>query len=142
VPRFAAKYGLQTLGVTSFCAMIFSGLVLAMSGTYEIYLIGYAALMAFDGAFSVYIRTVRSQIIPKQHLGKTTGFIGLMNMCSIPMSAAAVTLLSGYFTPFGIFGIIFVLASVLGIGLVWFGRSMFGYTTWLPSVPQLSEPTP
>lgn len=134
VPRFAARFGLSALGVTSFCAMILSGLLLAVSGRYEIYVVGYAALMAFDGAFSVYIRTVRSQVIPQEHLGKTTGLIGLMNMCSIPMSAAAVTLLSAHFSPFGIFGMVFALAAALGIGLVWLGRSAFDYGTWLPSV--------
>lgn len=140
VPGLAKKYGLSMLGVVCFWAMILSGLVLALSGRFEIYVIGYAALMAFDGGFSVYIRTVRSQIIPQEHMGKTTGLIGLMNMCSIPMSAAAVALLSAYFSPFGIFGIIFAIAAVLGIALVWFGRSTFGYRTWLPSAPAALTP--
>lgn len=135
VPGLAKKYGLSRLGVVCFWAMILSGLVLALSGRFEVYVIGYSALMAFDGGFSVYIRTVRSQIIPKEHMGKTTGLIGLMNMCSIPMSAAAVALLSAYFTPFGIFAMIFAIAAILGITLVWFGRSTFGYRTWLPSAP-------
>lgn len=139
VPRFSHRFGISTLGATSFCAMILAGLVLAVSGHYTMYLIGYAALMAFDGAFSVYIRTVRSQIIPQEHLGKTTGLIGLMNMCSIPMSAAAVTMLSSHFSPFGIFGMIFVLASILGVLLVWFGRSLFGYDTWLPTIPAMAK---
>ncbi|KJV26725.1 SetB [Aquitalea magnusonii] len=139
VPRFAQRFGISTLGVTSFCAMILAGLILAVSSHYTMYLLGYAALMAFDGVFSVYIRTVRSQIIPKEHLGKTTGLIGLMNMCSIPLSAAAVTILSAHFSPFGIFGMIFILAAILGVGLVWFGRSFFGYRTWLPTIPAAVE---
>ncbi len=135
LPRFAHRFGISTLGATSFCAMILTGLVLALSRHYTMYLVGYAALMAFDGAFSVYIRTVRSQIIPHEHLGKTTGLIGLMNMCSIPMSAAAVALLSSHLSPFGIFGMIFGIASILGVLLIWLGRSIFGYTTWLPTIP-------
>lgn len=139
VPRFAAKFGLSTLGIIAFCGMIFSGLLLALSGRYEIYLIGYAALMAFDGAFNVYIRTLRSQIIPSEHLGKTTGLIALLNMCSIPMSAVAVTLLSAYFSPIGILGMIFALALTLGIGLILLGRKVFCYNTWLPSLTPLSK---
>lgn len=141
VPSLARKYGLSRLGVVCFWAMIFSGLVLALSGRFEVYVIGYAALMAFDGGFSVYIRTVRSQIIPQEHMGKTTGLIGLMNMCSIPMSAAAVAVLSAYFSPFGIFGMIFGVAAALGMVLVWFGRSTFGYTSWLPGAPAASHAT-
>lgn len=135
VPSIAHKYGLSRLGAVSFCAMIGSGLLLALSSRYQVYLIGYVTLMAFDGAFSVYIRTVRSQIIPQQHMGKTTGLIGLMNMCSIPMSAAAVSVLSAYYSPFGIFGMIFAIAAILGTVLVLFGRNVFGYATWLPSAP-------
>jgi len=134
VPRFAAKFGLSTLGVVSFCAMILSGLLLALSGHFVIYAVGYAALMAFDGAFNVYIRTLRSQIIPKEHMGKTTGFIALLNMFSIPLSGLIVVILSSYFSPTGILGIIFILALTFGIGLIVFGRKVFTYNTWLPSI--------
>ncbi|WP_250465938.1 MULTISPECIES: MFS transporter [unclassified Caballeronia] len=134
VPRIARKLGLPALGISSFCAMILAGLVLALSNQYAVYLVGYSALMACDGAFSVYIRTVRSQIIPKEHLGKTTGVIGLMNMCSIPLSAALVTVLSAHFSPSGIFGVIFAVAATLGLALILIGRTAFGYNTLLPPV--------
>jgi MFS family permease len=139
VPRFAARFGLPALGTISFTAMIFSGLLLALSGNYYIYLVGYAILMVFDGAFNVYIRTLRSQIIPRAHLGKTTGLIALLNMCSIPMSALAVTLLSSHFSPIGILGMIFLLALILGVALVVFGKHHFKYHTWLPSLPALEK---
>jgi hypothetical protein len=129
VPRTVKRFGLPALGATSFWIMIFSGLVLALSGRYELYLVGYAVLMAFDGVFSVYIRTVRSQIIPQEHMGKTTGFIGLMNMCSIPVSGLAVTLLSPSFDAFQILGILFAGSLVLAIALVMMGKRWFGYPT-------------
>lgn len=134
VPGFVKRFGLSMLGAMSFWIMIFSGLVLAMSGGYEIYLVGYAVLMAFDGVFSVYIRTVRSQIIPKEHLGKTTGFIGLMNMCSIPMSGLVVAMLSPTHSPLDILGIMFAAALLAGVGLVVLGKLAFRYSTLLPSV--------
>jgi MFS family permease len=133
VPRFVRRFGLAKLGAWSFWAMIFAGLGLAVSGRYEAYLVAYAMLMAFDGVFSVYIRTVRSQIIPQEHLGKTTGFIGLMNMCSIPMSGLVVTLLSPTRTPFEILGVMFATAFVAGLALVVAGKLIFGYGTLLPS---------
>ena len=49
--------------------------------------------------------------------------------------AAAVALLSSHLSPFGIFGMIFGIASILGVLLIWLGRSIFGYTTWLPTIP-------
>ncbi len=134
VPRFTARFGLSALGTVSFCTMILAGAVMSFSPDYLVYLAGYAALMAFDGAFSVYLRTVRSQIIPQAHLGKTMGLIGLLNMCSVPASGLMVTLLSGSFSPLQIIGIILAGALVLGLTLVIAGRRMFGYKSWLPPV--------
>lgn len=139
LPGFAKKYGISAVGLVSFCLMIFSGLLLSFPARYEIYFVGYAVLMAFDGGFSIYIRTVRSQFIPEEHLGKTVGLMSLMNMCSIPMSAAAVTLLSTSLSPFEIFGVIFSVSAILGMALVWFGRRSFGYSTWLPATKCFSQ---
>jgi MFS family permease len=133
VPKVVARAGLPAVGAVSFALMILSGLLLALSSVYSVYLIGYALLMAFDGVFSVYIRTVRGLIIPKEHLGKTTGLIGLMNMCSIPMAGAMVSALSSSHTPFEIFGILFTVAVVFAVVLIGLGRRHFGYATWLPS---------
>jgi MFS family permease len=140
VPRFVTRFGLPMLGAGSFWIMIFSGLLLALSGRYEVYLVGYALLMAFDGVFSVYIRTVRSQIIPQEHLGKTTGFIGLMNMCSIPMSGLVVALLSPTHTPFQMLGVMFAASLAVGLGLVLLGKLAFRYSTLLPSVTPAPAP--
>jgi MFS family permease len=133
VPKIVARAGLPAVGAVSFALMILSGLLLALSSSYAIYLVGYALLMAFDGVFSVYIRTVRGLIIPKEHLGKTTGLIGLMNMCSIPMAGVVVSALSSQYTPFEIFGILFALAVVFAVVLIGLGRRHFGYASWLPS---------
>lgn len=134
VPRFAAKFGLSALGTLSFCAMILAGALMSVSVDYALYLVGYAVLMAFDGAFSVYLRTLRSQIIPKEHLGKTMGLIGLLNMCSVPASGLAVSMLSGIFMPLQIVAIILAAALVIGVVLIVAGRRAFGYRSWLPPV--------
>lgn len=134
IPRFSRRLGLSALGTFSFCAMILSGAMMALSKTYTLYLIGYALLMAFDGAFSVYLRTLRSQIIPEAHLGKTLGLIGLMNLCSVPASGALVSLLSPYFMPLDIIAIILLAALTTGVILILAGRWYFGYTSLLPPI--------
>ncbi|CAM3529147.1 MFS transporter [Xenorhabdus nematophila] len=134
VPRFVRRFGLSTLGTISFCAMILAGTLMTASVYYALYLVGYMLLMAFDGVFSVYLRSVRSQIIPQEHLGKTTGLIGLINMSSVPASGVAVTFLASYFRPLEIIGIILVFAFILGIVLIVLGRRAFGYKSWLPPV--------
>ncbi|WP_208607579.1 hypothetical protein [Xenorhabdus thuongxuanensis] len=71
---------------TALVVSALSGMLMTFSIYYVMYLFGYMLLMAFDGVFSVYFHTVRSQIIPQEHLGKTTGLIGLINMSSVPVS--------------------------------------------------------
>ncbi|PHM31274.1 MFS transporter [Xenorhabdus innexi] len=134
VPRFVRRFGLSALGTVSFCSMILAGTIMTASMYYVLYLVGYMLLMAFDGVFSVYLRSVRSQIIPKEHLGKTTGLIGLINMSSVPASGIAVTLLASYFRPLEIIGMILIFAFILGIVLIILGRRGFGYKSWLPPV--------
>ncbi|MDX7998955.1 MFS transporter [Xenorhabdus sp. Reich] len=134
VPRFVRRFGLSTLGTVSFCAMILAGMLMTASAYYVMYLFGYVLLMAFDGVFSVYLRSLRSQIIPKEHLGKTTGLIGLLNMSSVPASGVAVTFLAGYFSPLEIIGIILAFAFIIGVVLIILGRHFFGYQSWLPPV--------
>ncbi|MBD2786226.1 MFS transporter [Xenorhabdus sp. DI] len=134
VPRFVNRFGLSTLGTISFCAMILSGMLMTFSIYYLMYLVGYMLLMAFDGVFSIYLRSVRSQIIPQEHLGKTTGLIGLINMSSVPASGVAVTFLANYFRPLEIIGIILSFAFIAGITLIILGRRFFGYQSWLPPV--------
>ncbi|WP_407330530.1 MFS transporter [Pantoea sp. S18] len=132
IPRFAARFGLLSLGTVSFFAMIFAGIVMSLSSNYLPYLLGYSMLMAFDGAFSIYLRTLRSQVLPKEHLGKTMGLIGLMNMCSVPVSGILVSMLSGRLQPLQIVGFILVAAMALGFILIMLGRRFFGYSSWLP----------
>jgi MFS family permease len=134
VPSFVKRFGLSTLGTISFCAMIFSGILMTFSANYIVYLLGYMLLMAFDGVFSVYLRSVRSQIIPQEHLGKTMGLIGLLNMSSVPASGVAVTFLADYFRSLEIIGIILLFAFIVGVILIFLGRHFFGYQSWLPPV--------
>ncbi|MCY7314872.1 MAG: MFS transporter [Rubrivivax sp.] len=142
VPRAIARHGLPAVGAVSFALMILAGLLLALAGNYAVYMAAYALLMAFDGVFSVYIRTVRGLVIPKEHLGKTTGLIGLMNMCSIPMAGVVVSVLSARHTPFEIFGVLFATAVVAAVVLIVIGRRAFGYGTWLPGSDAGVKPAP
>lgn len=82
-------------------------------------------LIAFDGVFNVYLRTVRSQIIPQEPPGKTTGLIRLINMSSVPASRVSVTFLDNYFNPLKTIGIILSFAFIAGIVLITLGCRSF-----------------
>lgn len=134
LPRLTRRVGLPRLGITAFAAMILSALFLSASVHPVMYLVGYVVLLAFDGAFNVYIRSLRGQIIPKAHMGKTTGLIILINNSSLPITGWLVAQFSSHLSPMQTLAAIFALSLSLGIGLIAFGRRKFGYSTLVPSL--------
>ncbi len=134
LPRITRRIGLPSLGITAFSAMILSALLMATSVHPAMYLVGYVVLLAFDGAFNVYIRSLRGQIIPKAHMGKTTGLIIMINNSSLPITGWLVAQLSSFFTPMQTLGAIFALSMSLGVCMLAVGKRKFGYPTLVPSL--------
>ncbi len=95
VPKIAARLGIGLVGKVSFFVILAGGLLLGVSGGFYLYLLFYALVIGFDGAFSVYIRTMRSSLIPKNILTRVIGMVGMLNLLSIPIGGAVVSALSG-----------------------------------------------
>lgn len=95
VPKVSARLGIGLVGKVSFFVILAGGLLLGVSGGFYLYLLFYALVIGFDGAFSVYIRTMRSSLIPKNILTRVIGMVGMLNLLSIPIGGAVVSALSG-----------------------------------------------
>lgn len=132
IPLIVRKKGILFIGKMSLLTILTSGLVMAIAPNYFIYLAGYALLISFDGGFNVYIRTMRSTLIPKEHLGKVIGVIGALNLLSIPLSGLLVSSLSGYISLLNIILIAFFISLLLSISLLLVGKFIFGYQRYLP----------
>ncbi|MDN8539942.1 MFS transporter [Erwinia sp. BC051422] len=136
IPRLTLRFSVTLIGQLSLLIILASGLFLGLAGNYYAYVALYALLSAFDGGFSVYIRIMRSTIIPAAILSRVIGVVGMLNLLSIPVGGLAVSLLSEKTTLQNIILLAFALSFVLTIVLLFVGRLKFGYKKYFPQVPK------
>lgn len=90
----ASRLSVGRIGVISFFGVFAGGVMTAISPDFWLYMVGFSVVLAFDGMFNIYIRTVRQRIIPAKDYGKTTGVIILFNNMTQPLSGLLVGLSS------------------------------------------------
>lgn len=134
VPYILKRIGL--IGIAWIASIgLFSGALLAStSSLFLLTAIGVICVFSSDGLFNVYIRSLRAQIIPKEHFGKTTGFIIMCNNLSIPLSGLAVAKLAAHYDPRESLLILSLFATSLYIAVNLIGRKLINYKTSLPSL--------
>jgi MFS family permease len=86
---------LPLLGLLGYLMIFIGGLVTGLATRADLYAAGFVLVVGFDKMFSVYIRTLRMTIIPRQDLGKTSGLIIMLNNLSQPLAGLAVSLFAG-----------------------------------------------
>lgn len=132
VPKISARLGIGLVGRVSFFIILAGGFLLGVSNSFYLYLLFYAIVIAFDGAFSVYIRTMRSTLIPKNILTRVIGMVGMLNLLSIPIGGAVVSALSG---SIGLPAIILLCSGVsllFALLLLLAGRYKLGWPGFFP----------
>jgi hypothetical protein len=134
IPGLVRRAGVAFVGRLSLIVMIGSGFVLGFAPNFLVYATAYCLLIAFDGGFSVYVRTMRSTVLPKEHLGKAMGIIGAVNLLSIPVAGLLVSVLAGRLPLLGIILVSTALAVVLCGAVLLFGRFSLGYRSYFPQV--------
>ncbi len=141
VPIGSRRLGVSIVGRVSLVIMIGAGFVLGLSSTYLVFAIGYCALIAFDGGFNVYVRTMRSTVLPREHLGKVMGIVGAINLLSIPLGGVLATTLSTVVSLPTVILVATVASVVLCALLLVFGRVKLGYAGGFPPVEKPVEAT-
>lgn len=134
IPGMARRAGVAFVGRLSLVVMIVSGFVMGFAPHFLVYAAAYCLLIAFDGGFSVYVRTMRSTVLPKEHLGKVMGIIGAANLLSIPLAGLLVSLLAGRLPLLSIILVSTVLSVILCCAVLLFGRFSLGYRSYFPQV--------
>lgn len=96
---FIARYrmSLTTLGLCGFTFMSIGATLTSLSNEYVLYSIGFLLILSFDKMFNIFLRSLRARVIPYKDLGKTTGFIVLLNNISQPVSGLIVALYASNF---------------------------------------------
>lgn len=101
-------------GRVSFVMMSVGGLVASLAQHYALFLLGAVLVLAFDGMFSVYIRTRRMEIIARRDYGKAMGLLMVVNNLSKPVSGLLVFALSGWLSVQQVL----LLSTLMAIGCI------------------------
>ena len=134
VPRLQKAVGLVGMGAIASVFAMGGSLMASTSPWFLLFAAGSIAALASSGLFNVYIRTTRAQIIPKEHLGKTTGLIILINNASLPLNGVLISGMASSLSPSEILGILSFVAASLFILVLAAGKYFIGYKTIMPSL--------
>ena len=92
-----APVSLKALGLAAYALIFLGGLITGLASDPNVYAFGFVLIIGFDKMFSVFIRSMRQRIIPRQDFGKTTGLIVMLNNLSQPLAGLLVTLFASQF---------------------------------------------
>lgn len=84
-PWLASWWGLHRLGLFAFVASCAVFLLAGVAPSYPVYVLSISCLMALVGSFTVFIRSERALLIPKEIFGRTVGVIVLLNFLPMPL---------------------------------------------------------
>jgi hypothetical protein len=142
IPGMVRRVGVAFLGRLSLIVMIASGFVLGAAPHFLVYAAAYCLLIAFDGSFSVYVRTMRSTVLPKEHLGKVMGIIGAVNLLSIPLAGLLVSVLAGRLPLLSIILVSATISVTMCCAVLLFWRFALGYQSYFPQLSPPLQPRP
>jgi MFS family permease len=117
-------FNLYWMGGVSFIAMCLGALMTALSQHYLLYLAGFLLIIGFDKMFSIFLRSLRKELIPKENLGKSTGLLIMLNNIAQPIAGLIIAIFAGAFLLQELLLYVAILVIVLGvfIGLYVFYR--------------------
>ncbi|GLR91944.1 hypothetical protein GCM10007857_86620 [Bradyrhizobium iriomotense] len=87
-----APVSLKALGLVAYALIFLGGLMTGLASDPTVYAFGFVLIIGFDKMFSVFIRSMRQRIIPRQDFGKTTGLVVMLNNLSQPLAGLLITL--------------------------------------------------
>jgi hypothetical protein len=116
---------LQVWGVIGYAMIFAGGAVSGLASHAHLYALGFVLIVGFDKMFSVFIRSLRMKIIPREDLGKTTGLIIMLNNLSQPLAGLLVSLFAGIYGAGAIIVALSLFMGLLGplLAAIWLRRT-------------------
>ncbi len=103
---------LKRLGGVSYGLITVGALIMAVSPNLWAYSLGFLLVIGFDKMYSVYMRSVRQQVIPVEDFGKTVGMITLLNNLPQPLAGLVIAVLAA---PLGTQTVIMLLTGITAL---------------------------
>ncbi|BBH54316.1 MFS transporter [Fluviispira sanaruensis] len=95
IPYYLKKFSLISLGFLGVVLFFICNISIPMAHNFWLYGLLYAGLFLADGFYTVYMRTVRVTLIPKDVFSSAIGIILLLNFIFMPISGLALALFGG-----------------------------------------------
>lgn len=86
LPLLVRALGTFRLGIFSYCAVAFGGLLMALAENVVTFVAGFALAESACSVYNVFIRTERVKWIPKEQLGRVISAMILCNQAVLPLS--------------------------------------------------------
>lgn len=103
---------LQLLGIIGYVMIFVGGVATGLASHFPLYSFGFILIVGFDQLFSVFTRTLRVRLIPRQDLGKTMGFVVMLPNLSQPLAGLMVSLFA---SAHGTGTVILALSLLMGL---------------------------
>lgn len=114
--RRLPRLRLQRVGAVSALLMFLAGLVAVLSRSFLPFAAALAVFTAARNALSVFLRTERLRIVPKQWVGRALGLIVSCDLVAFPLAGALVAILGTEVSPFHVM-LAALSASLLSTGI-------------------------
>ncbi|WP_186648289.1 MFS transporter [Fluviispira vulneris] len=95
IPYYLKKFSLFSLGFLGIVLFFIFNISIPMAQNFWLYGVLYAGLFLADGFYTVYMRSVRVTLIPKEVFSSAIGIILLLNFIFMPISGLALALFGG-----------------------------------------------
>ncbi|GGQ69978.1 MFS transporter [Couchioplanes azureus] len=102
VPALSRRLSPVVAILGTYVTICVGGLVVSQAPDFTWFAVGYTLLVGTVGVLNVFIRTERVRLVPREHLGKTIGFIVLLNQVSLPVAGFLVAAFAGAYGPQGV----------------------------------------
>lgn len=109
------RMSLVRLGFVGFFAMTIGAYITSFSQSAPVYAFGFLLVIGFDKMFNIFVRGLRAAVIPPSQLGKTSGFVVLLNNLSQPLAGLMVASLGGVMEGQEVVLLSTLIATALGL---------------------------
>lgn len=116
-PLLIRKLRLSRFGGAAAVAAVLASMALGLARSLPIYVVLLSMLFAFEALFSVYMRTLRIQIVPQEQYGSSVAVFALLAVAPIPLAGLVLGVLGAWARPEVILLVsaLLVLATILAL---------------------------
>ncbi|MGW5363277.1 MFS transporter [Actinopolymorpha pittospori] len=134
--RAVGRIGLWVVGATAAGIACLAGLAAAVASSFALYAIAIAVLAAAEGGAIVFLRTVRTALIPAEVFGAAMSVMALVALLPYPVAGALLVLVPET----QLFALVGIVSAVCGVLVALCFAALRGHHLDAPVAPAQADP--